>query len=179
MTTEYEKSSEKTTSEFGRNKRTVWNVNTKPFKEAHFAVFPEALVETPILAGCPEFVCKKCGNAREKMIKKRIVYESEKNEKSKSKKIIQHSKNMKFGKSSMLNIKGGGKAISYNYTNSSYTDCGCNTGFDSGIVLDMFMGAGTTAITALKNNRKYIGIELNKEYIKIAESRILKYIESS
>lgn len=37
----------------GRNKRTVWNVNTKPFKEAHFAVFPEALVETPILAGCP------------------------------------------------------------------------------------------------------------------------------
>lgn len=38
----------------GRNKRTVWQVNTKPFKEAHFATFPPDLVKTPILAGCPE-----------------------------------------------------------------------------------------------------------------------------
>lgn len=37
-----------------RNKRTVWNVATKPHKEAHFAVFPEALIEPCILAGCPE-----------------------------------------------------------------------------------------------------------------------------
>ena len=37
----------------GRNKRTVWSIPTKPFKEAHFAVFPEALIKTPILAGCP------------------------------------------------------------------------------------------------------------------------------
>lgn len=38
----------------GRNKRTVWNINTKPFNEAHFAVFPEELIETPIKAGCPK-----------------------------------------------------------------------------------------------------------------------------
>jgi len=38
----------------GRNKRCVWNINTKPFKEAHFAVFPEELCVTPIKAGCPE-----------------------------------------------------------------------------------------------------------------------------
>ncbi len=37
----------------GRNKRTVWTIPTKPFKEAHFATFPEALVEPCILAGCP------------------------------------------------------------------------------------------------------------------------------
>jgi len=37
----------------GRNKRCVWKITTKPFKHAHFAVFPEALVETPIKAGCP------------------------------------------------------------------------------------------------------------------------------
>jgi len=35
----------------GRNKRTVWTVNTKPFKEAHFAVFPEKLITPCILAG--------------------------------------------------------------------------------------------------------------------------------
>lgn len=41
-----------------------------------------------------------------------------------------------------------------------------------GIVLDPFMGAGTTAIVAIKNNRNFIGSELNPEYIKIAEKRI-------
>lgn len=36
-----------------RNKRSVWEVATQPFKEAHFATFPPALVEPCILAGCP------------------------------------------------------------------------------------------------------------------------------
>lgn len=37
----------------GRNKRTVWTVSTKPFREAHFATFPPDLIEPCILAGCP------------------------------------------------------------------------------------------------------------------------------
>lgn len=37
-----------------RNKRSVWTVTTKPFKEAHFATFPEDLIKPCILAGCPE-----------------------------------------------------------------------------------------------------------------------------
>jgi len=37
-----------------RNKRSVWTVTTKPFKEAHFATFPEALVEPMILVGSKE-----------------------------------------------------------------------------------------------------------------------------
>lgn len=37
-----------------RNKRSVWTISTKPYKGAHFAVFPEALVEPCILAGCPK-----------------------------------------------------------------------------------------------------------------------------
>jgi DNA modification methylase len=47
--------------------------------------------------------------------------------------------------------------------------CGCP---ENGIVLDPFMGAGTTAVVAVKNLRKYIGCEINPEYIKIAEQRI-------
>jgi DNA modification methylase len=35
------------------------------------------------------------------------------------------------------------------------------------------MGAGTTAITARKLNRNYVGIELNPEYVKMAEKRLL------
>lgn len=37
-----------------RNKRTVWSINTVGCKEAHFAVFPEEFVKTPVLATCPE-----------------------------------------------------------------------------------------------------------------------------
>jgi DNA modification methylase len=80
----------------GRNKRAVWRITTKSFKEAHFATFPEDLVKPMILAGCPEF----------------------------------------------------------------------------GIVLDIFAGAGTTGLVAKKLNRDFIGIELNPEYIKIAEKRL-------
>jgi len=38
----------------GRNKRSVWTVTTKPFKDAHFATFPPELIKPCILAGCPE-----------------------------------------------------------------------------------------------------------------------------
>lgn len=41
-------------SQGGRNKRCVWSINTKPLKESHFAVYPELLIETPIMACCPE-----------------------------------------------------------------------------------------------------------------------------
>ena len=37
-----------------KNKRSVWTVTTKPFKGAHFAVFPMDLIEPCVLAGCPE-----------------------------------------------------------------------------------------------------------------------------
>lgn len=80
----------------GRNKRCVWRINTKPFKEAHFAVYPEKLIEPMIKAGCPE----------------------------------------------------------------------------DGVVLDPFFGAGTTAVVAQKLNRKWLGIELNPEYIEIAKKRL-------
>jgi DNA modification methylase len=41
-----------------------------------------------------------------------------------------------------------------------------------GVVFDPFTGSGTTAVVAMKNNRHYIGTELNPEYVKIAEERI-------
>ena len=83
-------------SEQGRNKRSVWTVTTKPYKGAHFATFPEDLIEPCILAGCPQ----------------------------------------------------------------------------DGIVLDPFVGSGTTASVALKFGRKSIGVDLNKEYLELAVKRI-------
>lgn len=46
---------------------------------------------------------------------------------------------------------------------------GCPEG---GIVLDPFIGSGTTAVVAEKLNRNWVGIDLNPEYIKLAEDRI-------
>jgi len=51
---------------------------------------------------------------------------------------------------------------------------GCKEG---GIVLDIFFGAGTTGLVALKQNKKFIGIELNQEYIEIAKKRLKPYLE--
>lgn len=91
------------TSKGNRNKRAVWTITTKPFKEAHFATYPEELCETPIKAGCPK----------------------------------------------------------------------------DGIVLDPFFGAGTTGLVALKQNKRFIGIELNPEYIEIAKKRLKPYLEQT
>ncbi|OQB04332.1 MAG: Modification methylase DpnIIB [bacterium ADurb.Bin212] len=84
-----------------RNKRSVWTVATKPFKGAHFAVFPPALIEPCILAGCRE----------------------------------------------------------------------------GGIVLDPFMGSGTTGLVAKQQNKNYIGFEMNSKYCDIANKRISEHHE--
>lgn len=107
-----------------KNKRAVWTISPKPFKGAHFATYPFELIEPMVKAGCPRYVCKKCGKPREKV-----------NEKE-------------------------------------FSDCGCKAGFEAGIVLDPFMGSGTTAVMAKKLHRDYVGLELNPEYIKMANKRI-------
>lgn len=51
---------------------------------------------------------------------------------------------------------------------------GCPVG---GIVIDPFFGAGTTGLVALKQNKSFIGIELNPEYIEIANKRLEKWLK--
>ena len=46
------------------------------------------------------------------------------------------------------------------------------------IVLDPFMGSGTTALAAIKNNRKYIGIEKESKYVNLAKNNINSFIRS-
>ena len=46
---------------------------------------------------------------------------------------------------------------------------GCPVG---GVVLDLFLGSGTTAAVAKALNRRYVGIEINPEYCALAEKRI-------
>jgi DNA modification methylase len=43
---------------------------------------------------------------------------------------------------------------------------------ENGVVLDCFMGAGTTALVARELCRNFVGIELNEEYVRLAEERL-------
>ncbi|HEK9602452.1 TPA: DNA adenine methylase, partial [Streptococcus equi subsp. equi] len=45
------------------------------------------------------------------------------------------------------------------------------------IVLDPFIGSGTVGFVALRHNRKYIGIELNEEYVNLAKNRISEEVK--
>jgi len=47
--------------------------------------------------------------------------------------------------------------------------------FTTDIILDPFMGSGTTAIAALKSNRNYVGFEISKEYIELINTRVKPY----
>ena len=47
--------------------------------------------------------------------------------------------------------------------------------FKTDIILDPFMGSGTTAIAALKDNKKYVGFEINQDYINLINKRVLPY----
>ncbi|MDR1793285.1 MAG: site-specific DNA-methyltransferase [Bacteroidales bacterium] len=48
--------------------------------------------------------------------------------------------------------------------------------FKNDIILDPFMGSGTTAVSALKSDRKYVGYDISQEYIDIANKRLQPYL---
>jgi DNA modification methylase len=157
-----------TTNPLGRSKRSVWKIPTRSYKEAHFATFPPDLIETPITAGCPEFICKKCEKPREK------IYEGASNQA-----FNIRVRDVKGGRIKHTDRRATREEIHEyreNYGQGKrfigYTDCRCKAGWEPGIVLDPFMGSGTTALVAQRLDRRWIGIELNPEYIKIAERRL-------
>ena len=148
----------------GRNKRCVWTIATKPFSGSHFAVYPPELIETPIKAGCPRYVCKKCGTPRDKIIESEtsydeLLYDRQGEGIIKGRKTNPHSELSSNWKPAINTTVG-------------YTDCGCGAGFEPGIVLDPFMGAGTTAMVAEEWGMNWVGIEINEEYEELAMERI-------
>ena len=50
--------------------------------------------------------------------------------------------------------------------------CACNAGKRAGVVLDPFSGAGTVVLVAKRLNRRYIGCDLNAEYVEMARRRV-------
>ncbi len=154
----------------GRNKRTVWTIATQPYSEAHFATFPEKLVEPCIRAGTSERGnCAECGKPWVRVVEQSRTFESGSGK----------SGNMPIGKNGP-NLQGGGETLDirrgpivHNKTLGWKPSCSCDTDKTvSPIVLDPFFGSGTVGLVAKKLNRDYIGIDLSPEYIKMAEKRI-------
>ena len=147
----------------GRNKRTVWTIATQPMPLAHFATFPPKLIEPMILAGCPPKVCAECGMPWERVMEKDGQYKAR----------------WKAGTSIVdLGMHGSGGVLGTGLINK-YKTIGwqptCehpDAPTEPGVVLDMFMGAGTTALVAQQHNRNWMGCELNPDYIEIANARI-------
>lgn len=161
----------------GKNKRTVWDIPTQPCSEPHFATYPEDLIIPMIKSGCPQFICNKCGKAREKIynvVGKQVTesmriagcntsgeYHGEDKEDYESGKAQSPSNTKRRILESMSQIK-----------EESLTDCGCNSGFHGGIVLDPFSGIATTGVVAKKLGCGFIGVELNEKYAKIGQKRL-------
>ena len=126
----------------GRLMRATWLINTTQFHDAHFAVYPLRLVERMLQSSCPYEICTTCNKT------KRAVYTDWELKSSKKQKA-------EFVRS----------LIGY--------EARCNhETFQTGAVLDPFIGAGSTAIAAMVLGRNWSGIEMNPEYIMMAEKRI-------
>jgi len=143
-----------------RNKRCVWDIPTQPFKEAHFATFSLALVKPMLSAGCPEFVCRKCGKAREKIYKSTITKDY-----TDFKRQIPEEQSVDGYRNTSDKETIPKKFI-------GLTDCGCNANFDGGIVLDPFAGSGTVGVVAMRQNKNFIGFDLNPDYVDMGNERI-------
>ena len=150
----------------GRNKRTVWTVATQPFPEAHFATFPEKLIEPCIRAGTSEKgYCSECGKPWVRVVESRNNGTRQPG--------ARRALAMGHTDHGPTAVNRAGEA-SIKITIGWQPSCDCDADTTPGLVLDPFMGSGTTALVSLKLNRRYLGIELNQEYIDIANKRINK-----
>lgn len=151
----------------GRNHRSVWCIPTQPSSFQHYAIFPEALVTVPIRAGCPEFVCKRCGKPRVKITQPMIDFGREGS-------ATKYDESMTAGRLSQrrqayrklgLEAPGAPEVI-------GLSDCQCNAGWEPGVCLDPFIGVGTTAKVAIRLNRDFIGFDISGEYVEMANKEI-------
>ncbi|HDY89528.1 MAG TPA: site-specific DNA-methyltransferase [bacterium] len=154
----------------GRNKRTVWTIPTQPYPKAHFATYPEKLIEPCVLAGCPKEVCSKCGKAVERIVES-YIEGIPRNEKGLYAKM--NGKDGTCHYLSKTNIHG----TKTNKTIGFKPSCNCNAEFVPGVAYDPFGGAMTTALVALRAERNFICSEISPEYCEIGEKRIRPYLD--
>lgn len=142
-----------------RNKRSVWTVTTKPYKEAHFATFPPDLILPCILSGTSaKGQCAKCGKPWIRNITREANYEK------------RQDRSQPNGVMAQVDSTGWKPATVID--NGWQPSCDCEAELTPQIVLDPFAGSGTTLAVAQERGRDFIGIELNPEYVKLIHKRL-------
>ena len=149
-----------------RNLRNVWTINPRGFAGAHFATYPEQLVEPCIRAGTSAAgCCPACGSPwRPKVVKSGGILGSS---------WGNHADDAEKGNADIGRIASRGGTPYRRGAVGWYPTCSC--GADHTIpcvVLDPFMGSGTTGAVAVREGRSFIGIELNPAYVDMAVARI-------
>jgi hypothetical protein len=137
----------------GKNPGDVWTFATANFRGKHFASFPTKLVERPVLASCPERVCHRCGAPWQRR-------------QSEADAVPAHSEHA----ARPVSAKTG--KTSDHLGRVLRPTCRCRAGWQPGLVLDPFFGAGTVGLVAQSLGRDWIGIELNRQYAALARDRI-------
>lgn len=155
----------------GRTLRNVWSLTNEPVADAHFATFPAELVERCLKAGASERgACSSCGAPWRRLVE--TSYEPHgasaraggdfAGERSSG--DLAHGR---FRPQEMAH----GRATRVDTTTGWQPGCTCAAEPGPSIVLDPFMGSGTTARVARAMGLRAVGIELNPDYCALAARR--------
>jgi DNA modification methylase len=156
----------------GRHKRSVWTIATVPFPGAHFATYPPALVEPCIMAGTSERgVCSHCGAPWRRVVR-RVSQAKHADGKTHSAYPVGSTAN-RLALLRQAARANGGEYAAESKTIGWRASCDCpGTDPVPAIVLDPFLGAGTTALVADRLGRDCIGLELSAGYAAMARRRV-------
>jgi len=151
-----------------RNQRSVWTINPKPYKGAHFATMPTTLAELCIKAGSSEKgCCPTCGAPWERRVE---TGESRMGERYARGEPKRHGL-AGAAASSASNV---GQFTTPRRTLGWGPTCNCPEHEPVPcVVLDPFSGSGTTGYVANRLGRNYMGTDLNTGYLPLAEARLL------
>lgn len=154
----------------GRNKRSVWTMATRPYRGAHFAVFPPDLIAPCVLAGTSEKgCCPLCGAPWVRTVDRERVEEDA---------VVSDDRKELHGPTYSRHkqrVSGGQTLVSTRAVGESWdATCGCPEHVPVPCrVLDPFSGSGTTGMVALDHGRDYVGLDVNASYVDLAVARLL------